>query len=154
MRLFKYSLPILLLFLSPLFLTSCDNEPSEPNIDNGSSTSSSGSKNEIKPEIKIIANAATTDDFTVAFRVKSVNKPRVILRWSSHSSSTSNPSLTKNSSVSNTYDIVESKSGYSWWYYKVTHAGFLPGQYVYYEVEASNSAGSVKSSIGHVIIKR
>ena len=154
MRLFKFSFPCLLLLLLPTILTSCDDEPSEPNMGNGSSTSSTSSQKEVKPEIKIITSTSTKDDFTVSFRVKSVNKPRVTLRWSSHSSSTSNPSLSKSSSVSQTYDIVESKSGYSWWYYKVTHAGFSPGQYVYYQVEANNSAGSAKSPTGHVIIKR
>lgn len=154
MRIFKFSFPIFFLLLLPVILTSCDDEPSESKKDNNSSTSSSSSKKEVKPEIKIIASAATKDDFTVSFRVKSVNKPRVTFRWSSHSSSTSNPSLSKSSSVTQTYDIVESKSGYTWWYYKVTHAGFSPGQYVYYQVEANNSEGSIQSSIGHVIIKR
>lgn len=154
MRVFKFSFPILFLLLLPFIFASCDEEPSGPNNNNGSSSSSTGYKKEVNPEIKIITSAATKDDFTVSFRVKSANKPQVTLHWSSHSSSTSNPSLSKSSTVTKTYDIVESKSGYSWWYYKVTHAGFSPGQYVYYQVEATNSAGSTKSSIGHVIIKR
>lgn len=102
----------------------------------------------------MITSVATKDDFTVAFKVKSVNKPNVYLNYSSHGSSTSSPSLNKGGSVSRPYDEVTSKSGYTWYFYKVTHAGFNPGQYVYYQVEAYNSAGSVNSSVGHVIIKR
>lgn len=135
----------------PLFfvtLSSCrDNEPEEPYTPTTSTTK------EVSPQIKIITTASTQNDFAIAFRVKSVEKPYVTLSWSSHSSKTSNPSLNKQSSVTKTYDEVE-QSGYTWWYYKVTHAGFNSGNYVYYQITARNSKGSDESSVGHVIIKR
>ncbi len=145
------SLKYLLILLLPFYLlTSCDKEdPIHDTNSNGNSSSS-----EVKPEIKMISSVATKDDFTVSFRVKSVNKPTVYLNYSSHGSSTSSPSLNRGGSVTRTYDEVKSKSGYTWYYYKVTHAGFSPGQYVYFQVKASNSAGSSTSSVGNVIIKR
>lgn len=140
----------ILIFLPFFLLTSCDKDEPVDYIGSDSNTS----KNEVQPEIKIISQAATKDDFTVAFRVKSVKKPSIYFKWGSHSSSTPSPSLNNGSSVTHTYDEVKSKSGYTWYYYKVTHAGFNPGQYVYYQVEAYNSEGSAQSSVGHVIIKR
>lgn len=121
MKLLKY----LFVFLLPFyFLTSCDKDDQ---ID-ASNSNSNSIKNEVKPEIRMISSASTKDDFTVAFRVKSVKKPNVYLNYSSHGSSTSSPSLNRGGSVTRTYDEVQSKSGYTWYYYKVTHAGFNPGQ--------------------------
>lgn len=143
---FKWAFIISMAF----FVMGCDTD--EPSTGNGSGSTSQTSK-EVTPQVKIITSASTKDDFTVSFRVKSVEKPSVSLYWSSHSSKTSNPSLNKHSTVTHTYDEVK-QSGYTWWYYKVTHAGFSPGDYVYYKVSASNSKGSDESSVGHVIIKR
>lgn len=114
----------------------------------------SDKETEIKPVIKIIAKGTTTDDFIVSFRVKSVQKPNVTLSWGVYKKKTSSPKYTKSSSVSRTYDIVKSHTGNtSEYYYKVQHAGFMPGDYVYYQIEAYNSAGS-DSDNGHMIIKR
>lgn len=147
MKLLKH---LFILLLPLILLASCDHDDPIDNINNGSSSS----KDEVKPDIKMITSASTGDDFTVAFRVKSVKKPAVYLYYSSHGSSTLSPSLNRGGIVTHTYDEIRSSSGYTWYYYKVTHAGFSPGQYVYYQVEATNSQGSAKSSVGHVIIKR
>lgn len=149
MKLLKY---LFVLLLSISLLSSCEKDEPTNNVNIG--TDSGTSKNEVKPEIKMITSVSTKDDFTVAFRVKSVRKPTVYLNYSSHASSTSSPSLNRGGSVTKTYEELPSTSGYTWYYYKVTHVGFNPGEYVYYQVEASNSEGSAKSSIGHVIIKR
>lgn len=141
---------VLLIPLYGLTLSSCGDDNDEP--DNPNSATVSTSK-EVSPIVKIITTASTKDDFTIAFRVKSVEKPTVTLSWNSYASKTSNPTLNKQSNVTKTYDEV-TLSGYTWWYYKVSHAGFTPGNYVYYQVSAKNSKGSDESSVGYVIIKR
>lgn len=109
---------------------------------------------EVKPVVKIITDASTTDTFTVSFRVKSVSKPSVTLSWSAEKGKTSSPRYNKSGSVNRTYDEVSMSNGrYTEYYYKVTHAGFSPGDYVYYKIEASNSKGD-DSANGYVIIKR
>lgn len=133
-------------------MVSCGTDEPSSGVESDSEPTSPVSK-EVSPQVKIISSAATKDDFTVSFRVKSVSKPSVTLHWSSHSSKTSNPSLGSHSSVTRTYDEV-SHSNYTWWYYKVTHAGFKPGDYVYFKVSASNSKGDDESSVNYVIIKR
>lgn len=142
---------MMLIPLYVLALSSCGDDNDEPN---NQSTSTTTSSKEVSPEVKIVSTASTTDDFTIAFRVKSVEKPSVTFSWGAYASKTSNPSLSKQSTVTKTYDEVKLSAGYTWWYYKVTHAGFSPGNYVYYQVSAKNAKGSGDSSIGHVIIKR
>lgn len=137
--------------LSCVAISSCTPDD-EPKSDNTSNTSSAPS--EVKPEIAKISSTATTSDFTVTFRVKSVNTPTVSMKYSGESGKTSSPSL-KKSSTPTCVNIVEMKSEkYSWYYYKTTHTGFSGGTYVYYQISASNSKGSDKSSIEYCIIKR
>lgn len=133
-------------------LTACGGD--EP--DHGNSGGNSGSSTEtreIRPVVKLITDASTTDEFTVAFRVKSVRKPSVTLYWSAEKK-TSSPKYNRSSSVTRTYDEVKlHSSNATEYYYKVTHAGFSPGDYVYYKIVASNSAGD-DTAKGYVIIKR
>lgn len=136
-----------------LTLVSCgDDEPAH-----GNSSGNSGSATEtreMRPVVKLITDASTTDEFTVAFRVRSVNKPSVTFYWSSENGKTSSPRYDKSSSVTRTYDEVKlNTSKATEYYYKVTHAGFSPGKYVYYKIVASNSAGD-DTAKGYVIIKR
>lgn len=135
-------------------MAACDGD--EPDHDNNRENfgSTSTETREIRPVVKIITNASTTDEFTVAFKVKSVNKPSVTLYWSAEKKKTSSPRYNKSSSVSRTYDEVKLHSSKATeYYYKVTHAGFSPGNYVYYKIAASNSVGD-DSAKGYVIIKR
>lgn len=111
-------------------------------------------KKEVKPEIANISSATTTADFTVTFRVKSVKEPNVTLYYSRESSKTSNPSLNKVSSPK-CVNVVEMKSsGYSWYYYTTTHTGYVGGNYIYYQISASNNSGQDKSAVKYCIIKR
>lgn len=129
--------------------SSCDTD--EPV---SSSTTTTTNKKEVKPEITKVSSTSTTSDFTVTFRVKSVNRPSVSMKYSSESAKTTKPSLNKSSSPK-CINVVEMKSGgYSWYYYKTTHTGFRGGNYIYYQITASNNKGSDKSTIGHCIIKR
>lgn len=138
-------------------LLGCSDEPSSPSSsDNKGNIENSESKDgkEIRPDIKLIANASTTDEIIVSFRVKSVSKPTVRFSWSAESGKTSSPKYNNSSNVSRTYDEVKLHSGNATeYYYKVTHAGFRPGNYVYYKIEASNTKGD-DSAKGYVIIKR
>ncbi|MCM1141681.1 MAG: hypothetical protein NC453_24180 [Muribaculum sp.] len=147
LKLFKWHMAFIIPFLCVALSSCSEDEPDMPQTPTTSTTK------EVSPQIKIVTTATTKDDFTIALRVKSVEKPSVTLSWSAHPSKTSNPSLNKQSTVTKTYDEVE-QSGYNWWYYKVTHAGFTPGDYVYYQISAKNSKGSDTSSVGYVIIKR
>ena len=106
------------------FVSCGDDEPDYGN--NGGKTGSSTETRESKPVIKIITDASTTDEFTVSFRVKSVNKPSVTLYWSAEKGKTSSPRYNKSSSVTRTYDEVKLSKATEY-YYKVTHAGFSPG---------------------------
>ena len=144
---------LLLCAVSILFvcgISSCEtDEPDQPS----NSSSSSSSKKEVKAEIAKVSSTTTTSDFTVTFRVKSVDFPVVSMKYSRESGKTSSPSLNKSSSPK-CVDIVEMKqSGYSWYYYKTTHTGFSGGNYVYYKISASNSKGSDTAS-GYCIIRR
>lgn len=135
-----------------LTLVGCGDD--EPDSGNNNDSGSTAATRESKPVVKIITDASTTDEFTVSFRVRSVNKPSVTLYWSAEKGKTSSPRYNKSSSVSRTYDEVKLNSSKATeYYYKVTHAGFSPGDYVYYRIEASNSAGD-DSAKGYVIIKR
>ena len=135
--------------IAMLTLVSCgDDEP-----DYGGNSGSSTETREIKPVVKIITDASTTDEFTVAFRVRSVSKPSVTFYWSAEKK-TSSPKYNRSSSVTRTYDEVKlHSSNATEYYYKVTHAGFSPGDYIYYKIVASNSAGD-DTGKGYVIIKR
>lgn len=76
------------------------------------------------------------------------------MSWSAESKKTSTPRYNKSSSVTKTYDEVELRTEKAtMYYYKVTHAGFTPGNYVYYKIDVSNSRGD-DSAKGYVIIKR
>ena len=143
---------LLICFMISMFtFVSCgDDEPDYGN--NGGKPGSSTETRESKPVVKIITDASTTDEFTVSFRVRSINKPSVTLYWSAEKGKTSSPRYNKSSSVTRTYDEVKLSKATEY-YYKVTHAGFSPGDYVYYRIEASNSAGD-DSAKGYVIIKR
>ncbi len=148
MKILYYKLlPILSCILLIFMLLGCNgDEPDSP--------SKPSSSKEVNPVIKIITDASTTNDFIVSFRVKSVSKPKVTLSWGVYNSKTTSPKYTKSSSVTKTYDIVKYKtSDASEYFYKVQHAGFSPGNYVYYKIEASNSKGK-DSATGYVIIKR
>lgn len=135
-----------------LILSSCETD--EPKSYSNPVSTTSSTKKEVKPEIEKMSSTSTTTDFTVTFRVKSVDFPSVSMKYSSESSKTSSPSLNKSSSPK-CINIVEMKSsGYSWYYYKTSHTGFRSGNYIYYQVMANNTKGSAKSSIGHCIIKR
>ncbi len=133
-----------------LLISSCDtDEPSS-----SSNSSSTATKKEVKPEIAKVSSTSTTSDFTVTFRVKSVDFPSVSMRYSAESAKTTHPSLNK-TSTPKCVNIVEMKSsGYSWYYYQTTHTGLSGGKYVYYQISASNSKGSDTSSVGYCIIKR
>lgn len=137
-------------------LSSCepDNEPEIVSSGSTSGSQSGTTSREVKPEIANVSSTTTTSDFTVSFRVKSVKEPRVSLNYSRESGKTSSPSLNK-SSHPKCVDIVEMKSsGYSWYYYETSHSGFNGGNYIYYQISASNSAGSVNSNVKYCIIKR
>ena len=137
---------------SCIIITSCEPDDEPKSTNNNNTTSSSTT--EVKPEIAKVSSTSTKSDFTVTFRVKSVKTPTVTMKYGGESSKTSNPSL-KKSSTPQCVDIVDMKSKkYSWYYYKTTHTGFNGGTYVYYQITASNSKGSDKSSIGYCIIKR
>lgn len=141
-----------MIVLSCIVISSCD--PDDEPKSTTSTSSSSSSKSEVKPEIAKVSSTATTSDFTVTFRVKSVNTPAVSMNYSGESSKTSSPSL-KKSTTPKCINIVEMKSEkYSWYYYTTTHTGFSGGTYVYYQISVSNSKGSDKSSVGYCIIKR
>lgn len=144
-----------LLFIVPMLaiaMCSCgEDEPGMADDPQHSGNTSSTAK-EVKPRIKIIAHASTKDGFIVSFRVRSVSKPDVILRWGAHSKKTSSPKYTKSSSMSKTYDEVK-VDGATEYYYKAEHVGFSPGNYVYFKIEAENSKGD-DSATGYVIIKR
>lgn len=147
MKLSKIIFPVMLI-LSIIF-SSCDKD--EPSSSSSSSTTTTSVK-EIKPVISNISSTSTTTDFTVTFRVKSVDFPSVLMKYSSESAKTTSPSLHK-SSTPTFFNIVEMK-GYSWYYYKTTHTGFRGGNYIYYQISAANEKGSDKSSVGYCIIKR
>lgn len=142
-------LPFLTGIMFVASLNSCSKDEDAPDV-----PSVRDKGKEIKPVIKIITTGTTTDEFLVSFRVKSVQKPDVTLSWGVYKKKTSSPKYSKSSSVSRTYDIVKSHTGNtSEYYYKVQHAGFMPGDYIYYQIEAYNSAGS-DSDKGYMIIKR
>lgn len=143
------------LLLVPVCQSCGEDGPDNPDNPGTSSGTGTSDKREIEPGVKIITCTSTTDEFTVAFRVRSVEKPDVTLYWSSEKKKTSSPRLNKNSSVRRTYEEVYVPSAKATeYYYKVTHAGFSPGDYVYYKVSASNSCGTDESQVGYVIIKR
>lgn len=146
----KTAFKLLLALIVPvLFFASCGEDEPEMNDKNKPTTSK-----EVRPEVASIQSATTKDDFTVTFRVKSVNKPNVSMDYSKETGKTSTPSLNRSSSPK-LIDQVEMKSGgYSWYYYRTTHAGFSGGNYIYYRISATNSAGSCDSGIKYCIIKR
>lgn len=136
------------ILLLSIALTSCGGD--EPNE---SYNSGNPQSEEVTPQVKIITSASTKDEIIVAFKVKSVKKPSVTFSWGEHSSKTSSPSLNRQSNVTQLYEEVP-QTGYTMWYYKVTHAGFHPGSYVYFKISAHNSKGSDETSVRYVIIKR
>lgn len=139
---------ILILSILGFVLASCGGDEPSP-----SSTPSTSSK-EVRPSVSNVSSTTTTSDFTVTFRVKSVDFPSVKMEYSRESKKTSNPSLNKKSTPK-CVNIVEMKSnGYSWYYYKTSHTGFRGGDYIYYQITASNDRGSDKSSVDYCIIRR
>lgn len=85
-----------------MIFSSCDkDEPKAP------------SSSEVNPEISSISATTTLMDFTITFRVKSVNSPNVSMVYSSETGKTSNPSLNR-TSTPHVIKIVDVKSsGYS-----------------------------------------
>jgi lipoprotein len=133
-------------------LTSCGGDEPKTASERSSVSETPSHSDEVTPVIKVISKATTTDNFIVSFRVKSVSKPQVTLRWGVYKKSTSSPSYSKSSSITKTYDVVKSGKA-SEYYYKAEHAGFMPGDYVYFKIEARNSK-SDDTATGYMIIKR
>lgn len=140
---------IIIMSVLGCIMVSCGGDEPSP-----SSAPSSNSKKEVIPSIAKVSSTTTTSDFTVTFRVKSVDLPSVRMEYSRESKKTSNPSLNKKSTPK-CISIEETKSsGYSWYYYKTSHTGFRGGDYIYYQITASNDRGSDKSSVDYCIIRR
>lgn len=146
----KKYLTIILVGLLFISMCACDRDD-EPSTGSSSNTTS---KSEIKPEIDRVSDVTSKSDFAVTFRVKSVDFPNVTMKYSRETAKTANPSLNRTShpAIAN---VTEVKSkGYSWYYYKAIHTGFNGGNYIYYQISASNKKGSDKSSVSYCSIKR
>ena len=108
-----------------------------------------------KPTVSEVAGATTSTDFDVTFKVKSEEMPSsVILHYVSYSNKSTTVSESKCSKTSScTFQQVEGKST-KYWYYRARHTGFHQGYYIYYYVEATNSAGTAKTAVKSRVFKR
>lgn len=108
-----------------------------------------------KPSISKVASATTSTDFDATFKIKSEEMPSsVIFHYVSYSNKTTNVSASKcNKSSSCVFQRVEGKNT-KYWYYRASHTGFKQGYYIYYYVEATNSAGTAKTTVNSNVFKR
>lgn len=141
---------VFLLALGLGVFSSCDKDEDGSSLpSNNGSVSTKFSK----PTIKETARATTTTDLDITFRVTSEEQPKsVVMHYVVYSKKTDKvkkSDCTKSFSCHN-YDSV----GKNYYYCRFRHTGFRSGSYIYYDCEATNSAGSAETTVSYQVFKR
>ena len=152
MKHFRNLLSIVMIAMTGICLVSCSDDDGP-----GSSSGDYDVKPSkvSKPTISEVASATTSTDFDATFKIKSEEDPSSVIfhyvTYSKRQASVSASDCKKSSSCG--FQQVVGKST-KYWYYRARHTGFREGHYIYYYVEARNSAGSAKTIVKSRVFKR